>query len=475
MKASLRGIALFILVLGFTTVIFRYFNSSQSSRPKPDAKYVFINLTNDHRFDDSVRLTILANQKRADVQNAVVIAKSVPQPETIESWSAALFKKLRLGQNTNGRAILYLFVPSESRLKIEVGYALEGVLPDATVKSLEEAAKSFTYANRLHDFWSDLINTLNVVVYNHQKSLPVDYHFENWSYQSGGAGLSSQNYEISIEQLLREFKKLPPGDKRFEPTQSARETLDLYLLSLSEGIGDVGLPLLSTGSRIYRQFSPMNKALLQRMSKMYGEAMPLQVAEEDGQFLAWFRPNHPVLPIFLFRVPDGTWRVHEPYSMSIFNRFEDSMSIFQTHPLVPSAKVFTRTGLGSNVINWGAAPYNPTPADGDDFIIKLNELEEQARDGRAESLFALADMYLFEMWHYERALEIYRQGLALSERPEYLWRTTTPLIVSGQVKDFVTTYKRLSELLPQDTRLKKSHEFYKSTFEFSSDQWISEL
>lgn len=441
--------------------------------PRTGHKHVFINQTSDHRFDDSIRTTILANFSRAGVQNAVVIAGAVPTGMNVESWAAQLFKDLNLGEKTGGKAILYLYVPAQKVLKIEVGYALEGVLPDVTVHALEEAAKSFTYAGRMHDFWADLINTVNVAVYNQQHSVPGEFYFKEWRYLSGGAGVARADYEFTAAQLRREFKNLAPGDRRFEPGSTARETADLFFLSLREGIGDANLPLLSAGSRAYRLHSPLNQALLKRMWDMYQSAGPYELLE-DGRFaVVKFKNNHPVLPVFLFKTRADSWLVHEPYSFALFNRFEDSMSIFQTHPLAGS-EIFSKIGLAGNVIFWGSPPFTVQPLETDGFFAKLAQLESASESAHGQ--FELADFYLFEMWNYEKADALYAEALSRQPaRPAHLWRRLAPLIASGNIQEFLRTYKSLSVLQPGDARLKTNYAFYVKTFAFPAAEWLTEL
>jgi hypothetical protein len=442
--------------------------------PAASKQYTFINQTQDHSYDDSIRTTIYANQKRAGIENAVVIAESVPAGMDIRDWAPSLFKKLGLGTRTGGKAILYLYVPAQKTLKIEVGYALEGVLPDATVRALEEAAKSFTYSNRYHDFWADLINTLNVVV--QQKPGEVaDYDFTDWKYLSGGAGITNPSYEVSATQLQLEFRKLPKGDKRYQPSADAKETLKLYLDSLAEGIGDWSLPLLSTGSRVYRTRAPLNRALLRRMAKMYHEAAPFNIAEERGQALAWFKPNHPVLPIFLYRADDGKWRIHEPYSFSLFNRFEDSLSVFQSQPVDSRAPVFSKTELNNNIINWGAKPYLPQPLEGQIFFNKLTQLEAAARGGSAYSLFDLADFLYFESFQYEQALALYERGFSIEQPSAILWRTLPLYMAGGKVGQFLEAHDKLTKQLPREQRLKVNNDFYQKELKFAAGEWRTSL
>lgn len=434
------------------------------------AYHVFINTTEDHRFDDSIRVTILANYQRAKVQNAVVILKNLPEGLELKDAAVKIFEQLRLGRATKGRAVLYLLVPLQKSLKIEVGYALEGVLPDSKVKFLEEAAKSFTYNSHMHDFWADLINTVNVVVQNADQGQTAEYDFTNWAYLSGGAGLSSSTYERTAEQLRRELG--PISDSvGFEPQNAAEASLTSYLASLQKGVTDADLALLSTGSRIYRSYTPQNRALVQRIYSMYQAAMPYEIAEENGQAIVWFQKKNPVLPIFLFKNEVGLWLVHEPYSYSVFNRFEDSLDFFQTQP-TDDRSIFRRMPVAAQPILWGAPKFFPRPLEDRAFFDRLLKMEESLKSGSAESYFALGDFYLFEMAQFDKALENYKIAAEKGAKPEYLWRMVAAQMATGSFKELRETYAQLARLQPEDRRLQETNHFYQKQFTFNESDWI---
>lgn len=61
---------------------------------------------------------------------AVYVARDL-QGDSIESAAVATFEKWRLGQAGKDNGLLVLVAPTERRMRIEVGYGLEGVLTDA--------------------------------------------------------------------------------------------------------------------------------------------------------------------------------------------------------------------------------------------------------------------------------------------------------------------------------------------------------
>ena len=69
------------------------------------------------------------------VQIQVYIAASL-QGEVIESATIKLFDAWKLGDEKTDKGLLFLIVPSEKRMRIEVGQGLEGDVPDVIAKRI---------------------------------------------------------------------------------------------------------------------------------------------------------------------------------------------------------------------------------------------------------------------------------------------------------------------------------------------------
>ena len=54
--------------------------------------------------------------------------------QEIEPYANALFRQWKLGQAQKNNGVLFLIAPNQRRMRIEVGYGLEGVLTDLTAK-----------------------------------------------------------------------------------------------------------------------------------------------------------------------------------------------------------------------------------------------------------------------------------------------------------------------------------------------------
>ena len=84
--------------------------------------------------------------QKAGAQIAVVTVSSL-KGEDIESYSIELATKWGVGPKGKSRGILILLAPSEHKYRFEVGYGLEGILPDGKVGSIGREAVPLLRAN----------------------------------------------------------------------------------------------------------------------------------------------------------------------------------------------------------------------------------------------------------------------------------------------------------------------------------------
>jgi uncharacterized protein len=76
----------------------------------------------------------LANlETKSGIQLVVATVTSLDGQE-VEPYANALFRNWKLGEKTKNNGVLLLVAPNEHRVRIEVGYGLEGTLTDALTK-----------------------------------------------------------------------------------------------------------------------------------------------------------------------------------------------------------------------------------------------------------------------------------------------------------------------------------------------------
>ena len=84
--------------------------------------------------DTQASLNALCTQldRQAHAQIAVVTIKSL-DGEPIENFATALEDKWKVGKKGTDRGLLLVLATSDRKYRIEVGYGLEGILPDGRV------------------------------------------------------------------------------------------------------------------------------------------------------------------------------------------------------------------------------------------------------------------------------------------------------------------------------------------------------
>ena len=87
---------------------------------------------------DQVSRLARALEQKTSAQLAVVTVSST-QPETIEQYAVRLFEQWGVGQKGKDNGVLLLVAVSDRKVRIEVGYGLEGVLTDAMSRSIIES------------------------------------------------------------------------------------------------------------------------------------------------------------------------------------------------------------------------------------------------------------------------------------------------------------------------------------------------
>jgi len=76
-----------------------------------------------------------AHEKSTGNQIAVLTIPSL-EGESIEEYAETVFKEWKLGQKDKDNGILVIVAPKDRRMRIEVGYGLEGTLPDSMAGSI---------------------------------------------------------------------------------------------------------------------------------------------------------------------------------------------------------------------------------------------------------------------------------------------------------------------------------------------------
>lgn len=85
----------------------------------------------------------VAVHQQADADIGIVTIKSLDDGQTVDQFTVALEEKWKLGKKGEDRSALVVLVLNPHKLRVETGYGLEGILPDAKVgRILDQATPS---------------------------------------------------------------------------------------------------------------------------------------------------------------------------------------------------------------------------------------------------------------------------------------------------------------------------------------------
>ncbi len=440
----------------------------------PRPRYVLVNETGRHDFDLALRMSLKLAEKKSGIENALVLLASLPPSKTIQEAATDYFSRLRIGERRNGRGILYLYSARENLLKIEVSYALEGDIPDAYCRRLEEAARTYMLSEVPQDFISELIITTNLRGMGSREDARAPSRPE-WltdEFLSGGGGALIHGYTRTLADYQRAVRHLADADlKGYEPSKDPEATLRRYLASLEAGIGDPRLPLLTEGSGVFRAVVPRGGAQLRRIFDFLQAASPLRLLFSGNLALAVPRPGHSNLPVVLRRGTDGLWYVDEPKAWTYFHRFEDAVDFQAKFADNPFLRDLRALGMPHTqyAVYGDHARTPPMPAYPFSLSAAVNAMEGsiQAHPDDAKAYAQLGDLYLFEMDWLTKSIEMYEKASALApDELSYRWRLVDLYLNASRADKFLAELQFLSRHSRADSQAREWYRFYKAAYDF---------
>ena len=84
---------------------------------------------------DALEQTLAEFESRKGAQIALLMVQTT-QPETVEQYAVRVQESWKLGRKGVDDGVLLVVAKNDRRLHIEVGYGLEGILPDAIAKRI---------------------------------------------------------------------------------------------------------------------------------------------------------------------------------------------------------------------------------------------------------------------------------------------------------------------------------------------------
>jgi uncharacterized protein len=126
--------AFLILLIGLLLSI-----AVQADPPIPPLTGRVVDLAHllDQSANDRITAELASFEKQKGIQLVVVTLPDL-QGYTIEDWGLALGRGWQIGQKGKDNGVVLLVAPKDRALRIEVGYGLEGDLPDATANDITQ-------------------------------------------------------------------------------------------------------------------------------------------------------------------------------------------------------------------------------------------------------------------------------------------------------------------------------------------------
>lgn len=94
-------------------------------------------------------------------QVAILLVNTI-QSGSVEDYSMSVFEKNKLGQKGKDNGVLILVAKQDRKVRIEVGYGLEGVLPDALTSQI--TSREITPYFKNGDFYGGLLAGVKAIV-----------------------------------------------------------------------------------------------------------------------------------------------------------------------------------------------------------------------------------------------------------------------------------------------------------------------
>src|SRR5512133_2030021 len=120
-----------------------------------DIPYLTGRVTDNAQILSAETLTMLSDSLKMHelrtTNQVVVLTIPTLDGESIEDYANRVFNDWKLGQKEKDNGVLIIVVPNDRRMRIEVGYGLEGTLPDLTASRIIQYIMTPKFKNGDYD------------------------------------------------------------------------------------------------------------------------------------------------------------------------------------------------------------------------------------------------------------------------------------------------------------------------------------
>ena len=159
----LPGARLLVCLAGLFLLSGAGLAGAEDLQPIPQLTASVTDLSGTLSADQRVQLTgkLAAFEAQKGAQIAVLLVPTV-KPEAIEQYSIRVAEAWKLGRKGMDDGVLLLIAKQDKKLRIEVGYGLEGALNDATAKRI--ISETITPRFKQGDFYGGIDAGLDVII-----------------------------------------------------------------------------------------------------------------------------------------------------------------------------------------------------------------------------------------------------------------------------------------------------------------------
>lgn len=224
----------------------------------------------------------------------------------INRFSAAEFTRLGLGsESSSGRGLLLVIDPAQDRVRLEVGYALEGVFPDAFVAYVEHRQMVPFFARRR--VADGILAATELIVTRAQRAAAnAAFESEVWMAGSGGAGATASARLGQGDVPVR-----PLGQGRFDAGETPQATLRGYIEAMAARVADPTLALYTPETRLMLAGRVVTAAQMDNVARTYRRcgAQAVKLGPDGLRAVIHYRVDERQCAPWFFRRISGRWHL----------------------------------------------------------------------------------------------------------------------------------------------------------------------
>ena len=199
------------------------------------------------------RITRICRKLLADLNIHIMTVVLDTPPADIDAEAVAVFSRHRIGEKTGGaRGLLFLVDPAGGRVRLEIGYDLEGIFTDAFAGFIERSQMvPFFQAGRVGHGIEATVELLVGRAMGDKRFLAPAAGQTPLANLSGGAGART-DVQIGTGSVA---KAPSPQAEAYAAQPTPRQTLAMYVQVLEEHVKDPDLGIYTADTRgFFRQW-----------------------------------------------------------------------------------------------------------------------------------------------------------------------------------------------------------------------------